>query len=158
MCKAVFTSIQKPHTDNIFAGIKGVEWRTRPMPTGKHYCYETKNGGGVGKVIGECDVWRIKRYDTISSIPVDMINAGCVSREFLHEYSKGRPLYAHFLINPKLYDKPKEITQFLRPCERDFDIEKCMGCKNLSYNDLGFECCDRRIIRPPQSWCYVEDV
>ena len=95
--RAAFTSVRKPHTDNIFGGIKGVEWRTRPMPTGKHYCYETKNGGGVGKVIGEFDVWRIKRYDTVSSIPDDVINAGCVSREFLHEYCKCRPLYAHFI-------------------------------------------------------------
>ena len=106
--KAVLTSINPPHTNNIFDKIKGIEWRTKPMPTGKHYCYETKKCFGFGKVIGEFTVWRIKRYENISHIPEGYIDLGCVPIEFLEAYSKGKPLYAHFIIDPKRYDKYSE--------------------------------------------------
>lgn len=118
--KSVLISIQPPHTNNIFDGIKGVEWRTRPMPTGKHYVYETKNGGGAGKVIGECAIWRVKRYENATFVPEETINLGCVPVEFLSSYSKGKPLYAHFIIDPKRYDKPKDLSDFsiTRPPQR----------------------------------------
>lgn len=134
--RAVLTSINPPYTNNIFDGIKGIEWRTKPMPTGKHYCYETKKCFGIGKVIGEFRIWRIHKYDNVSLIPEGYIDLGCVPIEFLEAYSKGRPLYAHFIVDPVRYDKPKELKEF----------SKC-----------GF---DRPawLKRPPQSWCYVEEV
>ena len=151
--KYVLTSIQPPHTTNIFDEIKSIEWRTRPMPTGKHYVYETKNGGGVGKVIGECSIWRVKRYENVSLIPEGHIDAGCVPYEFLDEYSKGKPLYAHFIVNTKRYDKPRPVT--------DFVVRECLwhnirknGCVDASKE----QCLDCRLKRPPQSWCYVEEL
>ena len=137
--RAALTSINPPHTNNIFNLIKGIEWRTRPMPTGKHYCYETKKYFGVGKVIGEFRIWRIKRYENISLIPEEYIALGCVPIKFLEAYSKGRPLYAHFIIEPKRYDTPRELSEFRKP-------EMPMGLR--CENDV--------ITRPPQSWCYVE--
>ncbi len=147
--KAALTSINPPHTNNIFNKIKGIEWRTKPMPTGKHFCYETKKQGGLGKVIGVFRVWRIKRYENISMIPEDYINLGCVSIEFLEAYSKGKPLYAHFIKRPKRYDKPKELSEFYR---YDNTYDNAFG--------WAFEDVDKRVPlkRPPQSWCYVEDM
>lgn len=142
--KAALTSINPPHTNNIFNRIKGIEWRTKPMPTGKHYCYETKKHGGCGKVIGEFTVWRIKRYENISMIPEFHIYSGCVPIEFLEAYSKGKPLYAHFIIGPKRYDKPKELGEFEKP--RDY-IHTNYRKRNSYF---------KGITRPPQSWCYVE--
>lgn len=133
---AVLTSIQPPHTTNIFDGIKRIEWRTRPMPTGKHYVYETKNGGGIGKVIGECTIWRVKRHENVSLIQEGHIDSGCVPYEFLEQYAKGKPLYAHFIVNAKRYDKPKELNRFILANTQHF-------C---------------RVRRPPQSWCYVEEL
>lgn len=147
--KAALTSINPPHTNRIFDKTKGIEWRTKPMPIGKHYCYETKKHGGCGKVIGEFTVWRIKRYENISMIPECHIASGCVPIEFLEAYRKGKPLYAHFIINPKKYDKPKELREFHPNCNH---TDYCTECKNY---DLNTKDC-RRITRPPQSWCYVE--
>lgn len=162
--KAALTSINPPHTNNIFNKIKGIEWRTKPMPTGKHYCYETKKHGGCGKVIGEFTVWRIKRYENISMISECHIASGCVPIEFLEAYSKGKPLYAHFIISPKRYDKPRELSEFKRWCDGVSGNIGCRGCEYYyteSDESIGFyeECgCDnlRPIKRPPQSWCYVE--
>ena len=137
--KAALTSINPPHTNNIFEKIKGIEWRTKPMPTGKHYCYETKKCFGLGKVIGEFHIWRIKRYEHIWQIPEEFIELGCVPIEFLEAYSKGRPLYAHFILRPKRYDKPRELSEFSKP-----------------YGTIRKAFESQFITRPPQSWCYVE--
>lgn len=144
--KSVLVSIQPPNTNNIFDGIKGIEWRTRPMPTGKHYCYETKNGGGVGKVVGQFFVWRISRFTRIDRIPSTLISYGCVSTDFLKEYSKGKPLYAHWIEEPQRYEKPIALSAFRKPieCHRGNERQNCVGC---------WDC---EIKQPPQSWCYVE--
>lgn len=134
--KAVLISIQRPHTTNIFDERKRIEWRTKPIPTGKSHVYETKNGGGIGKVIGECSIWRVKRYENVSFIPEEYIDAGCVPYDFLVKYSKGKPLYAHFIVSAKRYDKPKELNRFILANTQHFCLVK----------------------RPPQSWCYVEEM
>ena len=135
---AALTSINPPNTDNIFDGVKGIEWRTKPLPTGIHYCYETKNQGGVGKVIGEFTVWRVKRYESASLVPEAEIDLGCVPKEFLMEYSKGKPIYANYIAKPKRYEKPRELSEFMRLRKTKFGYEPI------------------KITRPPQSWCYVE--
>ena len=132
--KSVLISINPPHTNNIFEKIKGIEWRTKPIPLGKCFCYETKKCFGLGKVIGEFTIWRVKRFENISLIPEEYISLGCVPVEFLEGYSKGRPLYAHFIIKPIHYEMPKDFKEF---------------CKCVFKNSLKLE-------RPPQSWCYVE--
>ena len=108
------------------------------MPTGKHYCYETKKCFGVGKVIGEFTIWRIKRYENVSQIPEGYIYLGFVPVEFLEGYSKGRPLYAHFIIAPQKYDTPRELNEFT----------------GLRATKFGYE--PIKLTRPPQSWRYVE--
>ena len=153
---AVLTSINPPHTDNIFNKIKGIEWRTKPMPTGKHYCYETKKHGGCGKVIGEYTVWRVKRYENISMIYEGHIDSGCVPIEFLEAYSKGKPLYAHFIINPKRYDKPKELSEFIKAGALSYD-DWLYGIYNgTSESTYEKYLMPFKVTRPPQSWCYVE--
>lgn len=148
MSRAVLTSINPPHTNNIFDGLKWIEWRTKPLPTVKHYCYETKKCFGVGKVIGEFRIWRVKKFENISLIPEGYIDSGCVPVEFLEAYAKGRPLYANFIKDPKRYDKPKELREFIK-------VEKCpyavlVDCLNCKEHHC--------FTRPPQSWCYVEEV
>lgn len=119
------------------------------MPTGKHYCYETKNGGGAGKVIGEYRIWRIKRYDNVSMIPKGHIYSGCVPAEYLLSYSKGRPLYAHFIVDAIKYDKPKALNEFFYACDKPKGTD-CSMCIDRRENKC------KAITRPPQSWCFVE--
>lgn len=162
--KSVLISIQPPHTDNIFDNLKGIEWRTRPLPTGKHHCYETKNGGGCGKVIGEFSIWRVKRYENASRIPETEIDLGCVPKEFLMEYSKGKPIYANYIARPIKYDKPRELWEFKTKCkEYGSDNPNCTECHYYidgmcyEYDESDCGCSGRKPLkRPPQSWCYVE--
>lgn len=136
-------SINKPHTDNIFDGIKYNEWRTKPLPLGKHYVYETKNKGGCGKVIGEMEIVKnievdIASFETYNLFVDELISSGCVSEDFLFNYAHKHDtfiLYANIIDKAKRYDKPKEISEFW----------------SVSGNKMG------QIQRPPQSWCYVEE-
>ena len=68
--------------------------------------------------------------------------------------------YGWHISDLKIYDKPKELSEFSKPeCEKDGDT--CFHCR-YSINVGYYECpewgCDRSIIRPPQSWCYVEEI
>lgn len=158
---AILVSINPPHTNNIFDNIKGIEWRTKPMPLGKCFCYETKKCFGLGKVIGQFKIWRVKKYENISMIPEEYIELGCVPIEFLEAYSKGRPLYAHFIKRPKRYDKPRELSEFYTKCNEG--CEDCHFWQSVRVNadEFDMECASDfyghiPLKRPPISWCYVE--
>ena len=163
--KDMLISIQPPHTTDIFDCKKKIEWRTKQLPTGKHYVYETKKCFGLGEVIGEFHIWRIKRYESVDMIPENHIELGCVPIEFLEAYSKGKPLYAHFIIDPKRYDKPVPLRRFHKPCPYKLPDGSRMDvpcpCGKYTHNfdeESGLIYCTRRMERPPQSWCYVEEV
>ena len=136
-------SIQPPHTDNIFSGIKDIEWRHSCLPTGKYYCYETKNGGGCGKVVGEFTIWKVRQYEDVSHVCDEFVRRGCVSRKFLEKYcDKNRRIAANFIVRPIRYDKPKELSEFKG--------------RTLAWRGNNHVHVYETIIRPPQSWCYVE--
>ncbi len=139
-------AINKPHTDNIFEYFKQFEWRKHPLPLGKYYVYETKNGGGCGKVIGEFRVCENKRYSTKSKvdlkyIPPVVIKLGCVDVDALYKYGGGKPIYANLLNGIHRYAKPRELSEFMKP----------RGTK-LGAFESPF------ITRPPQSWCRVQEI
>ena len=153
MSKSTLTSVNKEHLDNILDGIKTIEWRKKPLPLGKHYGYETKNKGGCGKVTGEFEVVQNIRFNLYGdTYRPEWLAKGCVPYEFLVKYANGAGyLYANVIENAKRYDKPKDLSEFRKPCDRFLD---CITCKRLVRND--FLSCDNKITRPPQSWCYVE--
>lgn len=58
--------------------------------------------------------------------------------------------YAWYIDDLKIYDKPKILQNFFKPCD---------GCDKLNTdrctNEISY-CRAKTITRPPQSWCYVE--
>lgn len=153
--KASLTSINRPHTDNILTDEpsrkKTVEWRTKPLPKGLHYVYETKNKGGCGKVIGELTIVENIKYADVSAIPHETILKGRVGARQLDLYANGRPLYANVIVNAKRYEEPKELGEFKK------------YNRTCKYSDLGLAipkckfCTDCNLTAPPQSYCFVEE-
>lgn len=162
--KAVLISINKPHTDNIFTHKKKkIEWRKKPLPLTTHYCYETKNKGGIGKVRGQFEVVQNIEFDPLNHrlYSPDLIEDGCVPIEDLIEYANGDVIYGNVLESVEEYDKPKELRRFQKPCicTSEYEGEEYMDCLNCDLagdSDYGIVACNRPITRPPQSWCYVE--
>ena len=121
-----------------------------------------------GKVIGEfvCD-------SILSNC--EMANAeiaeqqGKVKREDLFKYANGKKLYGWHISDLKIYDEPKELSEFNKPCDFNYD---CFLCDRAVYDkkvitDISgkitkvnnkFIACDDVKTRPPHSWCYVESV
>ena len=163
--KSVLISIQRPHTDNIKALIKIIEIRKNkpnqetPFPC---YIYETKTKGGCGKVIGEFVCDKITNYtekdlfygmDEISNSDVE--NNSCVDIDSLLAYKgEKKHIYGWHISNLKIYDKPKELNDFCKPCK----ITPPMCDDRCEYYSDYSGVCMNYVNRPPQSWCYVEEL
>lgn len=64
--------------------------------------------------------------------------------------------YAWIIEDLKIYDKPKELSEFGNLCRKDcLRLGKGKSCEFLSTDGTP---CNRiiPITRPPQSWCYIE--
>lgn len=69
----------------------------------------------------------------------------------LHGYLGHCQGYGWHISNLKIYDTPKELSEFKTLCGVDAD---CCACPYYNYAKI--ECDGRVIGHPPQSWCYVE--
>lgn len=130
-----------------------------------------------GKVIGEfiCDeilqykladvstdvgiFYYYERYCTETNYEVNSLNDCLNDNELLSYGNYNNFLYGWHISNLVIYDTPKELRMFNHPCIHE---PYCVDCK-YSLNEARF-CydesvgCDRHFRRPPQSWCYVEEL
>lgn len=111
--KSVLISIKPKWCDFILSGEKTVEVRkTKPKvePPFKCYIYKTT----TGKVVAEfdCDGIYPIRYtmDGLADV-VDCKLSRLGPKDFI-EYGKGTLLHGWRIINLKVYDKPKELSEF----------------------------------------------
>ena len=117
-----------------------------------------------GKIIGEfvCDrTYEIKNLGGSFMIGNDIALTNRIARysclEFpdLRAYLRDKNGYAWHISKLKIYDKPKELGEFSYPCP-DKNYDTCFGCKYF-YHDETEMCCKKEAVRPPMSWCYVEE-
>ena len=169
--KAVLISIHPKWCEKIFNGQKTIEVRkSRPKidTPFKVYVYQTKHNGGKGcKVIGEficdkVDAYTFSNYEAQYRInDVDLIKT-CLNFPELIAYGKGKILYGWHISDLKIYDKPKEIADFYKPCPFNEDCDILCPHAEGEYHgdgisgDVEIIGCLNRITRPPQSWCYIE--
>lgn len=156
--KAILISIQARHNRNIEAGKKISELRNRIPQCAypiKVYTYESGKEGRR-KVVNEwvcesVDTWNLKR-----GIPKHLPKAACVGAWEISEYrdKKRNSVSEMHISNLKIYDTPRELSEFRTPETRFYEIKEINGY--LIFGD-GYRG-GKVIIRPPQSWCYVEEV
>ena len=117
-----------------------------------------------------CDMWG-KRQKVIGEFvcdrifPIDVYDNGCIKDwnfecmwqvclpyEGIAAYiGREKRGYGWHISNLKIYDTPKELSEFKTLCRVDAD---CCACPYYNYTKM--ECAGRVIGRSPQSWCYVE--
>lgn len=178
MAKAVLISIRPKWCQKIARNEKTVEVRkTRPKletPFKCHiYCtmdhpyisiscgeldklnYRTNTVGRCnGKVIGEFTCDQIYELAPLNHAPDDVEKQACLTREEIVNYLKGTG-YGWHIVDLRIYDQPRELTEFRRPCPNDLYCETCA----MYSNSTGI--CNNGALplrRPPQSWCYVEEL
>lgn len=120
---------------------------------------------GNGKVIGEfiCDkVYPIKyqgnRYsvaDEEQSVTNEIARQSCLDYDDMVSYLGNKDGYGWHISQLKIYDKPKELSEFKRPCSYK---GLCFSCKRAHFYGDGSFVCTNKVTRPPQSWCYVQEL
>lgn len=165
--KAIIQCYTPQECERITRGEQTVKvCKTAPKETPfKVYIYKSKHKGGTkiinnvldgvyggGKVVMEyiCDKVSIYPYDRKYSYLVseeEFNKTGLTGSQFC-EYGKGKPLYGLHISELKIYDEPRELSEFYKH-DKTYD------------NAFAWAFEDRQkkapLTRPPQSWCYVEE-
>lgn len=183
--KSILLSIKPKYVELIAMGKKTIEVRkTAPQQAPfKAYIYCTIGNGvkgdylvpsGIqcGKVIGEfvCDkvICSQAYFDSqgknhLTNVFPEDIKKTCLTEYDLWDYIAGKACkaneiydgYLWHISDLKIYDKPKELSEFSRPCSYS---GLCFSCKRTSFKKDGNLLCNTKITRPPQSWMYIEDL
>ncbi|MBO5089469.1 MAG: hypothetical protein J6C27_00950 [Clostridia bacterium] len=192
--KSVLISIQPKWCELIANGKKTVEVRkTKPKleTPFKVYIYCTNNRGSLhtgydglyyhkssvgkndsscisGKVIGEfvCK-FTYNFTEENQELCGPSFDAIRLTPKQLSDYAKGKMIYGWHISDLVIYDKPRELSEFVVPSKIGCANEgKCKGCIYLDegngYNveDDCSACFSTDEFKPlrkaPQSWCYVE--
>lgn len=179
MSKAVMLSIRPKWCEKIANGEKTIEVRkTRPKLGIPFRCYiyctlqgcneffRVDLGGDVakwnrgkwadrkGKVIGEFTCDRIYELAPLNHAPDDLEKQACLTREEIVNYLKGTG-YGWHIVDLKIYDAPRELSEFRRACPNSWYCESCAmywGNNGTCGNE------SLQLKRAPQSWCYVEEM
>lgn len=118
---------------------------------------------GRGKVIGEFVCRAVEKYDIDLGGDYYRISdkasiQTCLDQNLLFKYGNGRDLYGWHISDLKIYDTPKELSEFRKPCPHE--AMPCWICPSCDVDKDYYNLmqCLNTISRPPQSWCYVEEV
>lgn len=152
---SILLSVNPPYAEWLVSGEKTIEWRKKPLPFGKAYIYETKKGGGRGAVIGAVEVLGYTKFSNECYIQEETIKDGRVDIDYLRLYMGLKPIYANHVLSPRRYYDPKPLSDFRLPCDH---VNDCGTCQRYQKQIYGWAKCKDKITRPPQSWCYVEEV
>ena len=118
---------------------------------------------GRGKVIGEFVCRAVEKYDIDLGGDYYRISdkesiQTCLDQTSLFKYGNGRDLYGWHISDLKIYDTPKELSEFRKPCPHEaMPCWICPSC-DLDKDYYHLMQCLNTISRPPQSWQYVEEV
>lgn len=172
--KAVLISVSPYWYYLIAEGIKKVEVR-KSLPQSEDWnkvaeCYMSKdktsfaripkefqekyraNFGKVGMrfVCNRIDEWKYDKCDGVD-IDNDTLLETMLDWEEINIYADGKTLYGWHISDLKIYDKPKELVEFRKPCDKNAN---CFYCKQAAFSGGN---CTGKITRPPQSYMYVEE-
>lgn len=127
-----------------------------------------------GMVIGEFICDKVEEFSVGSLRSDDIEKLACLSySEMIDYFYKPEELdgktrkygYGWHISQLKIYDKPKELSEFRKPLDRvwgSYCSDYCdPGC--ISFGSTDYSCNDywdweKGLTRPPQSWCYIQEL
>ncbi len=188
MSKAVLISIRPEWVNKILTGKKTLEVRkTRPkletpfkvyiyctnpknimLWNARSYIYADDHSHNAfdrcwnGSVVGEFICNNITEDTMGENCDILCVN-GCMGLDQIKSYGGNKKLYGWHISELKVYDTPKPLSEFWFPDDLYCEKELCGGCPWDQSPDINgeyeFDCGWRRPLRrPPQSWCYVEEL
>lgn len=132
---------------------------------------------GCGKVIGSFVCYRITCCQAycgesgekhLTNLFGDEIKRTCLTGHEMFDYIVGKGKkegtgWLWHITEPKLFDKARELREFIKPCPFNEDCDILCPYSEGEYHgdgingDVEFIGCGNTLTRPPQSWCYVEE-
>lgn len=163
--ESILISIRPKWVEKIASGEKAIEVRkTAPKEVPfKAYIYCTKGRAQsrCGKVIGEfiCDkVYSIENQgirfvvaDEEQSVTNEIAPSKLPYYDDMVRYLGNKDGYGWHISGLMIYDKPKELSDFSKPCPTKESA--CLEC--IVYNEYD-EVCANNLTRPPQSWQHIK--
>lgn len=163
-------------------------WRSKTYSYADDRSHNAFDRCGNGFVIGEFICDKITPFDVPypayqKEMDKAILEQSCLTYYQLHRYAYHDKLYGWHISDLVIYDEPKPLSDFykcgaLSPEELDEDL--CSHCSATDYGDKksysspsGVHMCEGRwcddayqeyldgefsLSRPPQSWCYVQEV
>ena len=127
-----------------------------PVPF-KVYIYESRRRK---KVVAEfiCDLITALKADNMIQAYYNNTKKTCLTDAELLSYAKGGKVYFWHISDLVIYEKPRELSEFKRPCDGN-----CQECQYALWQTHTFISeskivgCTQKL-KAPQSWCYVEEV
>ena len=137
-----------------------------------------------GRVIGEFVCDRIIPWEDDMTPPVPLADMGMTYPEVRKYGGLTETLYLWHISDLVIYDKPKSLYDFIKPGRKSIDSldeDLCKYCSDFDYGEKAYygtpdgpvmcegASCDKAyqaylddegftLYRPPQSWCYVEEI
>ena len=155
----IYCTKEKKQDDIIWAGVCGDRGKWNGRVIGEFVCdkvdeYNFHNGltefnsmGLPSRIYGSYLIF------------ADDYKSMCLSYDEVKNYGKGKTLYGWHISDLKIYDKPRELSDFYRECKKPCKPNKgkilCITTKSLKMNG-----CNGKIplTRAPQSWQYIEEL
>lgn len=111
-----------------------------------------------GNVIGEFVCDKIVEFENSwdDGAFYETAERACIGVEELARYIGKKDFgYGWHITDLKIYDKPRELSEFRKPCP--YTNGACLERKCEYYDDYSGKCCCKGE-RPPQSYMYVEEL
>lgn len=138
---------------------------------GKRYAYADDRSHnlfdvcGNGKVIGEfvCNAIypiSVTYSDPNNTMALREFPFTCLTDKEIMDYlGNGKKGYGFHISNLVIYDKPRDLDELIAFGKSNCDCKNCDNCLYRSIDGV----CDIKdsyqpLFRPPQSWCYVEEL
>ena len=159
----IYCTKEKKQDDIIWAGVCGDRGKWNEHIIGEFVCdrvdeYNFHNGLTEFNSMG----LPLRIYGSYL-ILADYYKSMCLSYDEVKNYGKGKTIYGWHISDLKIYDRPKELSEFNKTKER---IARTCGmqarnglCCAIDHEELcdNIKCCFKTPC-PPQSWIYVEDL
>lgn len=119
---------------------------------GEFICKETTKIAHCGYDNRRIELNIVDENLTIKKLDEGFLSRCQLSYSDIEKYANGGDVYGWRISGLVIYDKPKELSEFEKPCNHNCFVP----CPH--YRGKEYECEKPIITRPPQSWCYVEEV